>query len=140
MDISIKKINGTPVKKLQITKINGNPVVQPQVKVKSITKSITDGPNRDRLFDALKYAHDRSSKIDLGFAIAMDEDRLVKTSGFRVLSLEHEDGSGHSFNLKGDGYCSPLRVDEKAILLYCHWRAYYNARRREGTITINFDD
>ncbi len=72
---------------------------------------IFDGPGRDRLFDACKYAYDED-EINLNFKVAIcysghlnDRDRKdlpMCIIDMRLVSVEHEDGSGHKFNLEGN--------------------------------------
>ena len=73
--------------------------------------NIYDGPSRDRLFDACKYAYEED-QINLDFKVAIcysghlnDRDRKdlpMCITDMRLFSVGHEDGSGHSFVLEGD--------------------------------------
>ena len=62
-----------------------------------VVVNLVDGPSRDRLIDAFKYAEDDSTLVPVDFYTKSKEKiPIVPTM------LEHEDGSGHSFN--GHGY------------------------------------
>ena len=70
---------------------------------------ILNGPNKDRLIDAFKYPYDEPFgclsplKFEVEFDVGTAKTQVCQ---FRVVSIEHEDGSGHSFNLKGNCYSS----------------------------------
>lgn len=57
--------------------------------------NLTGGPNRDSLFDSAKRAFDKI-KIPVTFSSAGGN-----TYRAIITSIEHEDGSGQSFNLRG---------------------------------------
>ena len=111
------------------------------------TYDIVGGPSRDLLFDGCKYAYDRRSNIDVYFSVATGYTApperpdsayvLMDISELRIAGIEHESGSGESFNLHG--YC---KLNEKplatGILLKPYkFKAYYNARTRKGTISFS---
>ena len=113
----------------------------------SISKSpdlqyaIVNGPNRDRLIDAFKYAYG-SDKVSANFAVAIDY-RTIEESRNRVYALaqiermtintiQHEDGSGESFNLSGR--CTACLERYGGAKHYYKFEAYYNAKTRTGTI------
>ena len=83
---------------------------------------IISGPSRDKLFDALKYAYDKDAKFRIEFGFRSPAPHSVPTIT-RLTSIEHEDGSGCSFNL--EGYCTLNGVSRR-------FHAYYNTRRRGG--------
>ena len=108
---------------------------------------IVDGPNRETIIDAFKYAYDDDSKVVANFAISLwpkvpNPDQkvriLAKTKDWRVTSIQHEDGSGYSCNL--GGYvkaCLRLSTPERGVkYLAYRFKAYYNAKNREGTIEL----
>ena len=107
------------------------------------TFKIMSGPSRDRLIDAFKYAYDNAT-IPVDFIISLrqiSENHFIEmcVDDFRIVGLQHEDGSGHSFNVSG--YCSasfaePKSEMHKPIMYHCRFRAYYNAATRKGTIKI----
>ncbi|MBR3180047.1 hypothetical protein IKF57_00735 [Candidatus Saccharibacteria bacterium] len=109
---------------------------------------IVGGPNRDAIFDACKYAKDKNVvfplefKVSTGYTGHPDEPEaayvLMKAKNFSIYSIEHEDGSGQSFNLKGH-----LEIE---VYLEHHtvpsWRpryfeAYYNTKTRKGHICFD---
>ncbi len=108
------------------------------------TYKIVDGPNRDTLFDSCKYAYDDNANVQVRFSVpiayTMPKDNpgclyiAMEIRNIRIASLEHEDGSGASFNIFG--YCeADKNVFGKDFKAY-RFRAYYNSRTREGTIAF----
>ncbi len=107
---------------------------------------IIDGPSRSDLFASCERSYDQNSNINIEFTIVygytMPKDHpgcaniLMKATDFRIAGIEHEDGSGHSFNLRG--YCrANLEPYVGADLLSPHqFMAYFNAKTRKGTITF----
>ena len=102
---------------------------------------IVNGPSKDRLIDAFKYAYDKKSEIPLDFHVVLRQESersfvLMKTEEFRILSLQHEDGSGVSFNIVGYVYMSTLNPasGRHLALIETRFKAYYNAATRKGTI------
>ena len=59
---------------------------------------------------------------------------MLATKDFRILSLQHEDGSGYSFNI--EGYCKARPQGGKNSLTEHRYTMYYNAKTRKGTITF----
>lgn len=105
---------------------------------------IIGGPNKDLLFDACKYAYDKLSNIAIDFTVisgyttSPDDPAcayvVMNVSDFKIAGIEHENGSGESFNIHG--YCK-LNQDTQGILACsCRFKAYYNARSRKGTISF----
>lgn len=108
---------------------------------------IVAGPNKDALFDACKYAYSKTAKLTVDFAVAigytMPENDpscayiAMAITNIRICGIEHEDGSGESFNLHG--YCkadlNSLGGDNVTYKSY-RFKAYYNAKNREGYITF----
>ena len=99
---------------------------------------IVAGPNKDLLFDACKYAYSRHGKIEVNFDVASEylangAYRMLRVTDFWITGIEHEDGSGESFNLHG--YCKaiPIHPDGSS----CRFEAYYNSRTRDGHITFH---
>ena len=109
------------------------------------TYEISTGPSRDAIIDHFKYLHDKDSNVKIEFfvieglsmpegdpgcaAVGMDVDN------WHIHTIQHEDGSGHSFNL--EGWCCP-KIKGKRV--YADFKAYYSARTRKGTITFIVDD
>ncbi len=84
---------------------------------------ITNGPSKDRLFDACKYACGED-KINVAFNIEIEGKSQVVSA--TILSLAHEDGSGESFMVTG-----AFKVNPHAR----RFTAYYSSKRRQGVVT-----
>ena len=110
---------------------------------------IENGPSRESLIDAFKYAYDKKNTISIEFLVpvghAVDPETAetnvyiaMPLSDITIVSLEHEDGSGHQFNIRG--YCkadlSGAFSSENAVLRSRKFLAYYNTRTRKGTISF----
>lgn len=111
---------------------------------------IVDGPSRETLFDALKYAYDDNVVISATFTVAPQEWNLpnqeprpifpAKTKSWRITHISHEDGSGYSFNI--EGYCKAnLRrhvttYEGRTGYLMYRFKSYYNCRTRKGRIEL----
>lgn len=106
---------------------------------------IVGGPNKDMLFDACKYAYNKSTKVNVDFSVAagysmpVDDPGcacvLLSLSDIMITGIEHEDGSGDKFNLVG--YCNAyLEPFGKPNFKWYDFKAYYNAKNRKGWITF----
>lgn len=116
-------------------------------KVDSITYDIMNGPSADRLFDACRYAYDDATKIPIDFGIAIGYSMPKDDPGcaivgahscdLRIVGIEHEDGSGHSFNIRG--YCAGFKKGPYSDPLYVNHKVmiYYNTKTRNGKITFS---
>ncbi|MEO8691284.1 MAG: hypothetical protein ABI397_00700 [Candidatus Saccharimonas sp.] len=67
---------------------------------------IKDGPNREALFDALKYAYDKNNRHRVAFkgGYFSNGGSQVSTRAsveMIITGLKHDDGSGNSFTLEG---------------------------------------
>ena len=113
------------------------------------TFDILKGPNKDILFDACKYAYNKLADITVKFTVAAgytappeDPRRAyipMSVTDIVICGIEHEDGSGESFNLHG--YCN-ANLDPSSRsgnMIYKPYRfvAYYNVKRRKGHITFS---
>lgn len=120
--------------------------IKPPVSVTSSKKAhdITGGPSRDRLFDSCKYAQDSSSMVGLDFQVvefyiglpsrgAITEYKQLDMREVRITGIEHEDGSGFKFNIKGR-CLARFRTD--VMLIPYRFTAFYNTNSREGTISF----
>ena len=95
---------------------------------------IKNGPSRDTLFDACKYAYDKVSNVPVDFEVHdSTTGTRIKITEWKIVSVSHEDGSGHSFNISG--YCK-TNVRGYGIMSV-DFKAYYNARSREGSIRFH---
>ena len=109
---------------------------------KELSFEVMDGPSKDRLIDAFKYAYDKEARVPVEFSVARGytapKDNpgcayvVLDAKDFRILSLQHEDGSGHSFNI--EGYCT-ANVDGRAKR-FCWFKMYYETKNRKGVITF----
>ena len=110
---------------------------------------IIDGPSKSALFDACMYVYNKDAKIAVNFTISQgysndtnDATRLylpLPVTDIKITGIEHEDGSGESFNLKG--YCNVdkdylLRRDNIYRYRYSRFSAYYDAKNRKGSFTL----
>ncbi len=109
---------------------------------------IVNGPNRDRLFDAVKYAYDEDVKVPLNFQVVYGTTMSVTHPGcaniylrlkdVKVISIQHECGSGYSFNIEGylktrlDNPCEILETEMNDY----KFTAYYDADVREGFMSF----
>ena len=107
---------------------------------------IVAGPSKDTLFDACKYAYSKTSKVTVDFAVpvayTMPPDHPgcayipMNIRGIRICGIEHEDGSGESFNLHGYCRADLTSTSEDATYTFYVFNAYYNSKTRKGTIVF----
>ena len=105
---------------------------------------IVNGPGRDALFDAYKYTYDDKTHIHIEFAVAIGDQVSVDPGceyvpmdieDIKIRGIEHEDLSVYSFNL--NGWCkTDLGHKSKSMFKSYKFKAYYNAKTREGCITF----
>lgn len=118
---------------------------------KSVTNcfSIINGPSKSVLFDSCLYAYSKDAKVHVNFAISQgcsnhgdDATKLhllLPVTNIKITGIEHEDGSGESFILKGYCYVDKdhlLRGDHTYRYKYSRFSAYYDAKSRKGTFTL----
>lgn len=111
---------------------------------KRIDFEIFNGPNKDMLFDACKYAYSKTVKfaIDFGVAVGYTMPRNHPGCAYipmdmhdvMVRGIEHEDGSGESFNIHG--VCRAVLCGTSDNAKLYKFKAYYNAKTRTGTIAF----
>ena len=108
---------------------------------------IVAGPNKDVLFDACKYAYNEHAHVVVVFVVAIGYTMAranpgcaciqMQLSDVKICGIEHEDGSGESFNLHG--YCK-ANLDSfrgtNAVRRPYRFEAYYNTKTRKGSITF----
>ncbi|MBP5656038.1 hypothetical protein J6X15_00410 [Candidatus Saccharibacteria bacterium] len=103
---------------------------------KDVFYAIENGPSRDTLLDALKYACDKNANVTVDFeVIAPPSDgqfagKRVLIADWRIMGVSHEDGSGNSFNIFGSCKANVRHVGIK----YVDFKAYYNTRTRKGNV------
>ena len=111
---------------------------------KSKVFDILDGPDTLLLVNAFRYAFVPSLypvefKIAVGYTTRDDVAGFayfpMDADSFQILGIEHEDGSGHSFNLHGTCKASLILTgrDKKSR----RFKAYYNTVSRKGTISFD---
>ena len=96
---------------------------------------IVNGPNKDALFDACKYACIKNAFIPVTFDIAIGYTMPksnpncayfpMDVKDFRVMGIENEDGSGESFNIHGYAKKDGIQV---------RFKGYYNTKQRNGVM------
>ncbi len=110
---------------------------------KEKTYGIKAGPCKDLLFDACKYAYNKSSNVVVDFHInddtvdEWDGGVIVPARDFTIAGIEYEDGSGYKFNLHG--YCRADlngRANESRVYAPYQFEAFYNTQTRQGQITF----
>ena len=102
---------------------------------KEVYYDIVNGPNKDVLFDACKYACVKNTFIPVSFDVALGYTMPKSDPGctyikmdltqFKIMGIENEDGSGESFNLHGYVRSNGAQL---------RFKAYYNTKRRKGKI------
>lgn len=107
-----------------------------------ISYGIVDGPDARTLFDACRYVYAKNIQYDLNFEIVeyfettyedtSYEKLPLVTSNFHIVGIEHDNGSGESFRLKG--YCD---VAENGFTENYGFVSYYNTRTRKGVILFS---
>ncbi len=91
--------------------------------------TIVNGPSRDGLIDAFKYAYDEANRHICRFTLENEagktevEAKIIEIE--RVTKIAHEDGSGYSFLFT----CYYGTANSK---LHIKANGYYNARSRRG--------
>lgn len=71
---------------------------------------IHDGPSADRIFDAVRYAHDTSVTIPTWFKVSTRGPRTMRLEVTpKILGVEHESGSGYSLAIRGIWQLGELR-------------------------------
>ena len=118
-----------------------------KTEIKEKYYDIVSGPNKDALFDACKYACSKTAKLTVDFAVAIGYTMPKNDPGcayiamaitdIKIYGIEHEDGSGESFNLHG--YCkadlNSLGGNNVTYKSY-RFKAYYNSKNRKGCVTF----
>lgn len=111
------------------------------IMIHSISHSILSGPEPGRLWDAAKYAYNKDVpelvffEIKNPFPDVYPEETLKIR--FRPISIQHEDGSGRSFNVEGF-ISSKCYVKQFASRRFT---AYYNAGSpRHGILKIIYNN
>ena len=119
---------------------------------KSVAYAIINGPSKSALFDSCKYCYSMDVKVHVNFTISQgysnhsnDATKLylpMQITDIAITGIQHEDGSGESFNL--EGCCKVdidyhIRNDGVRRYRYRRFSAYYNAKSRKGSFTLTTD-
>lgn len=114
-----------------------------RIKIKERHYEIVNGPNKDTLFDACKYAYSKTAKIAIDFGVVVGYTMPrnhpgcayvpMDMSDVAIRGIEHEDGSGESFNIHG--ICKATLISSNDAKFY-KFKAYYNSKTRTGTFTL----
>lgn len=90
--------------------------------------NITGGPCLSELFDALKYAYCKDHPFQVYFRFNGEKHAA------RISAIEHEDGSGQSFLVKG--YTNFYRSRDTDQSVPNPFTGYYSALNRTGQLEI----
>ena len=113
---------------------------------KVIYYDIIGGPSKDLLFDACKYAYNKSAKITVDFTVVIgysstkDDPKCaylpMSITDVKVNALEHEDASGDKFMVRG--FCKADLTIHNGDADYkpYKFRSYYDTKSRIGCITF----
>ena len=115
-----------------------------KIKIKERHYEIVNGPNKDMLFDACKYAYSKTTKLAIDFGVAAGYTMprshpgcayvLIDMSDVAIHGIEHENESGESFDIHG--MCKAALHGLSDDAKFYKFKAYYNAKTRTGTITF----
>lgn len=109
---------------------------------------IVNGPSRDTLFDACKYAYDSRNTVLVDFEIAVGhtlpqsnpESAYIpmKIKNIIIGGILHEDGSGVNLNLYGwcDADLEILKYQYAPRWKHYKFKCYYDSKHRKGKITF----
>lgn len=112
-----------------------------------VTRSfeISGGPCKDTLFDACKYAGSKDCNVAVDFKVIYGHTGggslviYLPVSDIVVLGIEHEDGSGESFNIHGL-LTANLDIDKVfnsgVPTTRYRFKAYFSSKTRKGHITL----
>ena len=102
----------------------------------SIMFFINDGPSRERLFDHVKYLHEKNAPIiPIRFDTYAQGGINAEIIGIRINAIKHADNTGNYFILEGS--CIIDVVDNVEERFSQHeFRARYNSRRRKGRLEL----
>ena len=117
-----------------------------RIEIKERHYEIVNGPNKDALFDACKYACSKTAKLTVEFAVAIGYTMPKNDPGcasiamsitdIRIYGIEHEDGSGESFNLRGCCKADLNSLGGNVAYKSYRFKAYYNSKNRKGHIVF----
>ena len=106
-------------------------------------EAISDGPNREALFDSLRL-QESNATVTFGFELKRVRSSRNRPTyvGGRILAIEAEDGSGHSWIItfapqwleRGPAVHSGSKISESSIKLYYRDHSTDAGRSRTGSI------
>lgn len=105
--------------------------------------NILNGPSKDLIFDALKYAYDKKIIVPIWFKVVKDFSPLGTTigqihlSGIRLKSIEYGDGAADKINICGYCKANLESPDKNGPHSPYGFKALYNTRTRSGYISFS---
>jgi hypothetical protein len=88
--------------------------------------AIVNGPSHHAFFDALKYAYGKTEMtVKMTVRLSSTEKRTIE---LRVISISHDDNSGHSLSFRAYVISSPVLT--KPI------NGYYDPNSRTGSVAV----
>ena len=99
---------------------------------KEALRNIIGGPDKEMLFVCCQHAYGDSVSITAKFKIT-GEAAIAQIVDAQICGIEHEDGSGHSFNLRG--YCT-AKLGSDVVPEPYKFEAYYNTATNDGCLYL----
>ena len=100
------------------------------------TLPIVDGPNRDRLIDAFKYAYDQAATVVVSFTV------LARSVNGLLIMEEIKNATITAIQYNNSSECfivfgfMPNTYNVGVPNLRLQFKAFYNTKDRKGTITF----
>lgn len=114
------------------------------IKVHKRSYSIVNGPNKDVLFDACKYAFSKTATIAIDFRVVtgytMPRNHpgcaytMMNIDEMKIHGIEYADEVSGNLNLHG--HCKAALGHSSESTKHYKFEALYNSRTREGVITF----
>ena len=101
-------------------------------KANSLLYNIVDGPTKEVLFACCMYAYGDFMNAKAQFKVTTGAVAF-QVLDVQIHGIEHEDASGHCFNLHG--YCDISNVKTGSAESY-EFSAYYDSQKKGGCITL----
>ena len=112
--------------------------------------SIVDGPSKDRIFDACRYAHDKGTKISLSFKVALSYTSPgsepfqalgkmipMQIEDVCIEGIRHENKISDVLIISGSCNADLEKYGRNAHPTEHVFEAYYKTSNREGTIVFD---
>jgi hypothetical protein len=116
-----------------------------KITIKSRNYEIVNGPSRDTLFDACKYACTETAKITIDLSVAIAYTMPLDHPGcacvpmdihdVTIYGIEHDNGTGYCFILRG--YCKAILSEASKEAKLYKFEAHYNTKTRSGDIALS---